>query len=253
MGLLNCVVRYEVTESLTVDVPLYRPENWWDPEEVRAYESSLVDALCAAAGAKPGPLRLVDCGAEIGLFSVLMAARLPQIAHVIAIEPDPAAIEILETNIARLPIPGEARLAAVGETPGRGRLEHPETDDSAHAQFIVTDANGPTEILRIDDLGLPRDGTLLLKLDVEGAELAVLEGARQTLSEVADFVVAIEAHSQVAARTGGDPIECLRLLESIRPCQFSIAERPEVALSTERGFFDQMKEGIYNVVCVARG
>ena len=180
-----------------------------------------------------------------------MAARLPQIAHVIAIEPDPAAFEILETNIARLPIPGEARLAAVGETPGHGRLEHPETDDSAHAQFIVTDGNGPIEILRIDDINLPRDGTLLLKLDVEGAELAALEGARQTLSEVSDFVVAIEAHSQVAARTGIDPIECLRFLESIRPCQFSIAERPEAALSTARGFFEQVEEGIYNVVCSA--
>ena len=32
LGLLNCVVRYSLTDSLTVDVPLYRPENWWDAD-----------------------------------------------------------------------------------------------------------------------------------------------------------------------------------------------------------------------------
>ena len=237
LGLLNHVVRYPLSDSVTVDVPLYRPENWWDADEVRAYEAPLVEALAAAAGAKSGPLRLVDCGAEIGLFSALMVARLPQIAHVTAIEPDPAVLEILESNVGRLPVPGEARLSAVGDTAGRGRLAHPADAPSDHAQFIVSDAKGTTEIIRIDDLNLPRDGTLLLKLDIEGAELAALDGARQTLAEVADFVVTVEAHPHVSARIGVDPIESLRLLESIRPCAFTIAERPEVELSTERGFF----------------
>jgi len=253
LGLLNCVVRYPIAGLLTVDVPLYRPDNWWDLEQVLSYEAPLIDTFVAAARKKPAPLRLVDCGAEIGLFSVLMAARLPEIEQVTAIEPDPAAFEILKTNIERLPMSGDARLAAVGETAGRGRLCLPEGLASEHTQFVVTDEGGPVAIERIDDLGLPRDGTLLLKLDVEGAELAALRGARQTLSEVSDFVVAIEAHSHVAGRTGIDPIECLRLLQSIRPCEFRIAERPDVRISTERDFFEQVEPGIYNVVCIPRG
>ena len=76
----------------------------------------------------------------------------------------------------------------------------------------------------------------------------VLRGAGETIRSAGACVIAIEAHPLVASRTGLDPVECLRFLESIRPFEFSVAETGE-SLSTDRLVLKPDQTEVHNIVC----
>jgi FkbM family methyltransferase len=250
LGWLNVIARYPLDNGVTVDVPLYRVENPWSERDIREYEDSGLSFLTEALGRRPGPVTLVDCGADIGLFSVLLASRGVDLARVVAFEPNLEAFPILKKNVARLPR-GECHAAAVSDFSGQAELRSPRPGTSGHARFIVPSPKGDIPVMRVDDLEVDPRHNLLLKIDVEGAELNVLRGAVRALSAADWFVVFFEAHPKVVRRTGIDPTECMRLLRSVRPCRFVIDELPEVQLVDDRPFFEQVPERIYNVVCLA--
>jgi FkbM family methyltransferase len=250
LGWLDMVVRYPLSDRISLDVPLYRDENLWNEHDLHAYEAESIDLLAAQVSRRPEPVTLLDCGADIGLFSALLAARCPEIARVVAFEPNPEAFRLLAGNVRRLPA-GECHEMAVSDFTGRAELQSPRPGTGDHARFIVPSPQGDVEVIRIDDLKVdPRHG-LLLKIDVEGAELGVLRGAVRTLSSAPWFVVIFEAHPEVVRRTGIDPTECMRLLSSVRGCRFQVAEAPEASPREDRPFFEQVPEGICNVVCVS--
>jgi FkbM family methyltransferase len=233
-----------------LDVPLHREcQTDWDESYVLQYEKAFVDALVSAAASLPGSIALVDCGADIGTLSVLLAGRVPRLSRIIAFEPNEEAFPFLESNLRRLSLPAVARAAAVSDFRGRARLDSTDLDRSDSAKFIVADPAGAVTVERVDGLGI--GGTsVILKVDVEGAEIDVLRGALETLRAAPAFVVGFEAHREVATRTGIDPIECVRLLESVRPIRVAAAEEPGAHIDSRRPFFEQVGAlKVYNLVC----
>jgi len=252
LGLLDVVVRYSLGDRITIDVPLYRKSNRWDERDLWEYDPPTVARLAGAIASFPEPAVFIDCGADIGIMSLLVAAGTANIERFIGLEPNGGAYEVLKENYRRLPFPAEAVLGAVGRAAGRGELRSPDYDPRVeHAQFIELKEDGAIPVYRIDDLPLGRDNYIALKIDVEGAELDVIEGAVQTLAGARRFVVDVEAHPRVAERTGIDPIVYLRRLHEIRPCSFHICERPDVELSLARDFFDQVERINHDVVVVS--
>jgi FkbM family methyltransferase len=183
-----------------------------------------------------------------------LVADNTNVTSVIALEPNGAAYPWLCRNLGMLPIKSHPIQAAVGETESRGNLCKPVDDPSDHAKYVSPSGRGDVRIVRIDDIHAPDPAAnLLLKLDVEGGELAALRGARLAIAQAHRAVVVFEAHPRVVARTGIDPAECLRLLDGLRPFDFFVAERPGVRLSPERGAFGQLGPGRnFNVVAVSR-
>jgi FkbM family methyltransferase len=249
-GWLDALARYPLADGIALDVPLYRKENSWRERDVREYEAEAISLLVESSRQRPGPVTLVDCGADIGVFSVLLAAQCPSLARVIAFEPNPEAFPVLKTNIERLPLAGESHAAAVSDFSGRAELRSPRPGTTGHSQFIVPAPGGDVPVMRVDDLEIDPSHGLLLKIDVEGAELGVLRGTVRALSAAPWFAVLFEAHPRVVQRTGIDPIECVRLLGSLRDCRFQVAEAPGGRLVEDRPFFDQVPEQICNVLCV---
>ncbi len=252
LGLLDCLVEYPVGKGVSLGVPLWRGDNDWDEQDIDDYEAGLFQFLAGAVRKWDGGLTLIDCGADIGIFSAKLLALCPDIQKVIAFEPNAEVFPILRENLSRLPIPAEARAEAVGDSSGRARLERPEYDPSDHARFAVPDVLGDVPILRIDDLDLPMSGGLVLKVDVEGGELGVLTGARRTLERADRFAVTLEAHPEVTNRTCVDPLELVRFLQGLRPCQAYVSERPEIEVETGRSFRGLVPdERVYNLVVLS--
>jgi FkbM family methyltransferase len=148
------------------------------------------------------PESIVDAGAYTGLSTVWSARRFPK-AHIVAIEPDPENLALLRDNVAGLtavsvvpaalwPTPGTLELVDPGSGPWayqtRPAGEAHNTDD------VPTRAVVPTisvaQLLEAE----PSHHIDLLKLDIEGAEVEVLEQAASWIDEVG--AICLELHDR---------------------------------------------------------
>lgn len=241
-------VKYKLKNRYSIFAPVFGSERW-DRKDLLNYEHDLIGALIAEASKCIGPLTIIDCGADIGLISLKLADELSNVTDIIAFEPNENAFLVLGKNLGDVPIHSEAFNMAVSDFIGRGELHSPPYDSTDHARYIVQQSDGRISVTTVDALAL-KSRNLLLKIDVEGGESAVVSGATRTIAEVDKVIVAVEAHPRVMDRTGIDPVMVLRQLGAVRPFQFIVAETGE-NLDMTRPFFPQQPrpDGIYNIVC----
>jgi FkbM family methyltransferase len=248
-GLLDKLVVYSLGE-VELRVPLWRPCNQWLPEDVIGYEAAFMRVLSSHVCQLPGSVTLIDCGADIGTVSAHLVSRCRNIKRVVAFEPNVAAFRVLQQNLGAMPIETEARHAAVGNFCGHGKLVKAPQDPSAHAMYIEPCGDGAIRVQRVDDIALDPGSSCVIKIDVEGTEASVVEGAERTIRETANLLVAFEAHPRVAQRLGRDPVEVMRALLDIRDdFTFDVDTTPARSLSADRPIFDQLPATrVYNVV-----
>ena len=175
------------------------------------------------AALRPGETA-VDIGANIGLYSLLFAHLVGPTGRVYAFEPFPANAALLEKSIAenrfadRLQVTG----CALGNAPSSMRLVYvPGTVNSGGAYVVPLDATIPgghaaldVDVFRLDDLPL-RHPIRFMKLDVEGAEPLVLEGARGSLVADRPLVLAEMHPAQLAKVSGRSPIDLVRWMDDL--------------------------------------
>ncbi|GAB4177895.1 MAG: hypothetical protein OHK0024_15830 [Thalassobaculales bacterium] len=132
----------------------------------------------------PAGAAFADVGAHIGYFTAAMAQQVGPAGRGLAVEPDAESRELLERNLARLGLSDRVAVEAVaaGAAPSRGVLRVDRANRGASA--LIAEAGGgggaPVEVVPLPDLlyraGLADRRPLLVKIDVQGAERAVLEG-----------------------------------------------------------------------------
>jgi FkbM family methyltransferase len=142
----------------------------------------------------------VDCGANYGFWSVLASDKEAGARKVVAIEPSPTILKHLTANWDLNDQRFQLVTAAVDSETGN-QVEFSGRDHAgAH---IGSPLPGERRIatvrtITVDDAllnalgGIPRRA--LLKLDVEGAEIAALTGAREVLAQ--DCLIAYEDHGR---------------------------------------------------------
>jgi FkbM family methyltransferase len=133
----------------------------------------------------PAP-RVLDCGANVGLASLWLRRRFPS-ARITAFEADPALGEMLGRNLtANGASTVETIDAAVWSSAGRLAFRA-EGADSGSVDTIAADT--PGRVIEVPSVRLrdwiAREPIDLLKLDVEGAELEILEDCADVLGNVA--------------------------------------------------------------------
>lgn len=138
-----------------------------------------------------------DVGANFGLYSVLASARLRG-GSLHAFEPNPELFPILKSNLEKRPFGRlEAHQVAIGAM--RGNVAFNCAVDSAFSSIIETErvATERTVVVPMttieafmEERGIPRVD--LVKIDVEGYEPEVLQGARRLLERPDAPIVFIE-------------------------------------------------------------
>lgn len=159
---------------------------------------------------RPGDL-FVDAGANIGSYSVLAAAGTG--AGVIAVEPIPTTFEHLIANLKMNRLESQAEAHRIGLSNVAGKLRFTTAQDTVN--HVLTDWEEAiaeeVEVVTMDSL---LDGRIptVIKIDVEGYELAVLKGAERTLRAPNLLAVIMETNGS-GARYGVDDAELVELMK----------------------------------------
>lgn len=169
---------------------IVRESGWW------TFERPLPALFVRCAQKWPG--LFVDVGANTGFYSLLHAAVEPE-GRSIAFEPFPPAAAVLRENIALNLLDDRISLRpeAVSESKGASDLFVPpplhgllESRSSLERTFSEAhDAVLTVETTSLDGIGDALDGLSILKIDVEGHELAVLKGARETIGRYRPLII----------------------------------------------------------------
>jgi FkbM family methyltransferase len=172
------------------------------------YESEVLEALVAHLSEEGV---LWDVGANMGLHSVTAKLKRP-LATVVAFEPVQLLRSRIEANAALNEVQVRVAEEALSNVSGVRNLYVPEGSPSGLASLKTPNAPKwsavPVECLRADDL--IRSGRYaaptVVKLDVEGSELEVLEGFGRYLLEPGLRAVVFEGAPGLETRTGADPV-----------------------------------------------
>jgi FkbM family methyltransferase len=128
---------------------------------------------------RPGDV-VFDVGAHVGYYTLLSARLLAGEGRVVSFEPDPGNVFFLRRHVAanRLKLACVYE-AAVGAFQGTVKFSAGTGSGTGH---LAEDGRIDVRICRLDDVVAEQGANPThIKIDVEGAELQVLQGGRETL------------------------------------------------------------------------
>jgi FkbM family methyltransferase len=155
---------------------------------------------------RPGDT-FIDCGAHIGLYSITADRATGGAARIIALEPGAATSGHLEANLRANGVRNaEVVRAAVWSTPGNIRFIE-ESDGKAayaHVAFAGDDGGDSVPATTLDDVvrGAGVREIAIAKIDVEGAEPEVMQGAARAIARGALPLLMIEFTEHNLRRRG---------------------------------------------------
>ena len=144
---------------------------------------------------------IVDVGAHEGSWSKAVLSLLKP-ERLLALEPNPQVFATLRKRLEGRPGVSLYQLAA-GAKSGRGELQIARSSDFSsllrfrreaakyYGDAGATEQTVDVEVARVDDLLGETEEVTLLKIDVQGAEHAVLEGSEQTLQRTLALIIEV--------------------------------------------------------------
>ena len=166
-------------------LPKYRSATW-NLDEYRAFRSAV----------GPGAV-VLDVGASVGSYAMLFGQWTRPHGRVYAFEPAPDIRAVLERHVAINDLDGIVVPVAAAASDANGRSTFVTPGPHGISRLAAAGESSPllVETITIDEF-CKREAVRpdLIKIDVEGAELAVLRGARDTLSARRDMAVFVELH-----------------------------------------------------------
>jgi FkbM family methyltransferase len=138
----------------------------------------------------------IDVGANIGYFSCLMSKLAGPTGKVLAIEPEPNNLKLLEDNVRINHLTNvEIHACALGAREGSAKLGLYKSSNRGRHSMADLGMKSIIEVpvRKLDDLTRKSgDGSSpwsLVKIDVEGYEAFVIDGAKETLSRTETLVI----------------------------------------------------------------
>ena len=202
---LNSFRMYVDTKD-TMFTPQLLLSGIWEPALTRFFMQSLKSGMT-----------VVDVGANVGYYTLLAAASVGTTGRVIAFEPEPRNLEILERN---LELNGLRECVTVC---GKAVLNERRTLDlhqnprnrGAHTLFLTDPANSPFQRIKVETIALddaidrPVD---FMKIDAEGSEPLIFQGMKKTLARNPQLKIMMEFNTVTLKNAGVDPSDFLASL-----------------------------------------
>jgi FkbM family methyltransferase len=168
----------------------------WNPVEYAAFRTAV----------HAGDVAL-DIGANVGAYALLFGQWVGSTGRVYAFEPSPAAFSGLVRHIALNQQQHVVRPIASAVSHLDGEADLAMSDTAGESRLIDAATNVPT--LKVPTVTIDgfceREGLAphLIKIDVEGAELDVLRGARNTIRRCGhELALFVELHPSIWAVSG---------------------------------------------------
>lgn len=145
---------------------------------------------------KPG-MKVLDCGANIGYYTVMIGRLVGSAGKMYAIEPDTGNFQLLTMNVRLNKIEERVELynIGVGDKSGTGTMYHSKM--SNRHTFHPVEYVGPSEqtladrpptdvvMTTVPDFTIPDRQVDLMRMDVEGYEVEILSGMKTALNDPA--------------------------------------------------------------------
>jgi FkbM family methyltransferase len=198
---------------------------------------------------------VVDCGAHIGLHTVVAARRVGPEGRVIALEPDPVNVKALRANVEANGVADRVEVveAAASDRPGSVRLHlDSNLDVSMRATSSIDPLGGFPGAVRdrahgsdslhssVDVACVTLDDVIgerrvdVAKIDVEGAETEVLRGLANVLQRRPGPTLFIECHPAPLSRAGVSAAEWLASLRDGGSLQLLDESRRQTLPASDR-------------------
>lgn len=171
---------------------------------------------------RPGDI-FADCGANLGIFTLRAAQIVGAGGRVHAFEPTPATFERLRAHVDLNHFTNvTAWRVALGDAEGRAAVYQPSSShhgmnfiDSAPADGEATDV-GDCEVVSLDAMISSGriEPPMFMKIDVEGSELRLLQGARELLASPHPPTMLIELSRGTTSRFGYAPEDIIAFIRS---------------------------------------
>jgi FkbM family methyltransferase len=165
----------------------------WNPDEYQAFRAAV----------SPGAI-VIDAGANVGAYTVLFAQWTGGAGHVYAFEPDPVAAAGLRAHVELNDVAHQVTIIPSAISDGHDtRLRFSVCASSGVSRLAPDDERSGTAV-DVDAVSLDRfcadRGVVpnVIKIDVEGAELNALRGARATIAAARPaLALFVELHPQL--------------------------------------------------------
>jgi FkbM family methyltransferase len=193
---------------------------------------------------RPG-MTVLDVGANLGLYTVLISRLVGPTGSVIAFEPDPDLFVMLKKNCIRN---GCANVTAHNVALGSGRSRlvlhkrifnaGANTLGAGSSRFFLSEVE--VDVVSVDEF-LPDLQPNLIKIDVQGWEFEVLRGMHQTMAANPNIALYLEYWPTGLRRAGSSPDALLTLLIdqgfklylTVNPVH-TLLDKPDLAALTRR-------------------
>ena len=189
-----------------------------DPHLFDSGESSLMDTTIRNI-VKEGMI-FIDVGTHVGYYALIAAKLVGPSGRVYAFEPNPYNFQILKKNVSRNNYTNVTTVnKAVSDTNGFTNFTIAESSDSGSLFEDVVKKkleNVKVSVVSLDGFFenvSSSNAPIILKIDAEGADALVVNGAIRTIARSQKIV--LEVNPKSLKKSGSDPFEMLSWLKNM--------------------------------------
>ena len=186
---------------------------------------------------------VIDIGANIGYYTLLAAKLVGKEGKVLAFEPEPSNFNLLTRNVklnkfedrcilinkAVSNFVGTAKLYLSDENPG----DHTLLKDNKKGKWIKVQTTTIDHFLNYE-LNDKIKEIDVIKMDIQGNEMAALEGMVETISKSKNLKMFVEFWPHGIKQAGFSPVEFLKKIESLGFLYFLITDDGKIAPIKDR-------------------